>query len=114
MENKSELKQLQSVLNEVFGQMSYEMAETKLKFPKGLRWRYYRTPPKKGFSERYFCWSTTRNANNKFISWVYVWKGKKKKRVASFKKVIEHRKRNKAKDRAHRLYSKRLKKLEIQ
>ena len=78
-----------------------EEVPNKLRFPNGLRYRYWKTKIKYR-CEKWFCYSTTRNRNGKFVSWVYIWKGN----VAEPKKVVEHRRRKDAKKRAYKLYLK--------
>lgn len=82
------------------------MKPDKLKFPKGLKWQYYKTIKKKGYREWYCCWSITKNMNDKYISWIYEWiKGGKETKTV---KVREHRKKKAAKTRAIKLYNQRM------
>lgn len=89
------------LVNKVFGDMMYERAPKWRQFPEGLRWQYF--GELKLFTGVWACcWSTTRNVNGKFVSWVYmpnVGKG-----TWEFKKQLEHRKMKDAKARALRLY----------
>ncbi len=73
-------------------------------FPGGFRWRYWRAP-KKGRKRAWDCaYSTTRNANGKFVSWVIDWRGG----VGHTAQRREHTKRKDAKARALRLYETRV------
>jgi hypothetical protein len=74
-------------------------------FPGGLRWRYFSAMS--GHRKFLFCWSITRNANNKFVSWVYMPKGKR----WVMRSFVEHRKKYKAKERAERLLKQREEKI---
>ena len=89
-------------LREVFAEMSYSLAPKSERFPGGLRYRYF------GKLEMFtgiwaFCYSTTRNENGKFISWVYQPQVGKKTWVLV--KLLEHRLMKDAKARALRMYN---------
>ena len=66
-------------------------------FPGGLRWRLWRV--KVGRREWKYCYSTTRNKNNKFVAWTYKPHGTTHWEVKS---VREFRRRNTAKKCAER------------
>ncbi len=69
-------------------------------FPKGLRYRYFRAA-KRGRSREWWCaWTTTRNANGKFASYVMEWTSDDTGRTVKFR---EHAKRKDAKARATEL-----------
>ena len=101
--------ELQKLFNREFSKIQYENCEPIRKFPNGFKWRYLRSKILHR-REKLFCWSITRNENNKFISWVYVWKitgkRKQKQRIAEFTKIREHKYKKKAKARALKLYAK--------
>jgi len=88
-------------LSRMVGNMAYQMAGPRLRFPGGLRYRYW------GKFAMFtgiwaFCYSTTRNENKKFISYVYQpVVGKKQWKMA---KLLEHRQMKDAKARALRMY----------
>lgn len=88
-------------LQDMAFELSYRSAPAKFRFPEGLRWCYF--GKFKMFTGVWaFCWSTTRNQNKKFVSWVYQpVVGKKQWKIA---KVLEHRKMKDAKARALRMY----------
>ena len=88
-------------LRRAFAEISYRSANPKFKFPGGFRWLYF--GKLKLFTGIWgFCWSTTRNENKKFISWVYMpVVGKKHWTI---KKALEHRLMKDAKARALRMY----------
>jgi len=88
-------------LNRLMTELMYDVSPAKMKFPEGLRYRYF------GRMELYtgiwaFCWSVTRNENGKFVSWVYQpIVGKKSWKAVKF---LEHRKMKDAKARALNRY----------
>ncbi|MDG6912652.1 MAG: hypothetical protein JRN35_06165 [Nitrososphaerota archaeon] len=71
------------------------------RFPDGFSWRFFgKLQLRRGVKA--YCWSTTRNANGKFLSWVYqprVGRG-----IWDFTHVREHVKRTDAKARALHLF----------
>jgi hypothetical protein len=69
------------------------------KFPKGFRYRYYGAAKRGRHRLWLCCWTTTRNENGKFVSFVYEVKGKR----YMVTREVEHRRRNAAKARALRL-----------
>jgi hypothetical protein len=75
------------------------MGPSKLRFPNGLRYRYFHAAQAPKFRQWWCCWSTTKNANGKFVSWVYEWRG----REGNITRECEHRRRSAAKARALRL-----------
>ncbi len=76
------------------------MAPAAQQFPQGFRWRYWNVP-KRGRKREWDCaYSTTKNANGKYVSWVIDWKGD----VGERTRLQEHTKRKAAKARAFRLY----------
>lgn len=88
-------------LTKMMYDLQYARAKPMMKFPGGLRYRYW------GRFELFtgiwaFCYSTTRNENGKFVSWVYMpIVGRKS---WTMKKVLEHRLMKDAKTRALRMY----------
>jgi len=79
------------------------MTPKRLKFPNGFRYRYFgRLEPVR--SARAYCWSTTKNANGKYLSWVFAYNAVKD--VIGFSKVVEHKKRKDAKTRALNMHKK--------
>jgi len=94
-------------IGKLFNEMRYEYADNKRKFPNGFKWHYAVASRESGQRDYWYCWSTTKNANGKFISWVYAWKGKANHRVAEFNRIREHRRKNKAKERAYKLMNQR-------
>lgn len=89
-------------LTRAFETLVYRSSPGKMQFPNGLKYRYY------GKFALFtgvwaFCYSTTRNANGKYVSWVYQpIVGKKRWKVA---KILENRKMKDAKARALRMHS---------
>lgn len=75
-------------------------------FPQGFRYRYYRAKKRGRAREWWCCWSTTRNENGRFVSWVYEWRG----REGRITRLVEHRRRSAARARANRLHSSRFQK----
>ena len=73
----------------------------KLKFPNCFRWRYY-GKLKLARGIKAYCHSTTKNANGKYLSWIY------QPRIAEGKwdytEIREHAKRKDAKARSLKLY----------
>jgi len=96
-------KKLNQMVGNLFGKMQYEATPAIRKFPKGLRYRYYSSFDFWG-RKVMFCWSTTRNVNDKFLSWVYLPKGTKKRRHWDFTRMRELRSRAGSKRRAARLH----------
>ena len=72
-------------------------------FPTGLKRRYFRVKHK-GRQERWFFWTLSKNANGKYVSGVYRFKG----RVGHTTQIVEHRRRRDAKARAERLHDERV------
>ena len=92
-------------LTRLFERLQYDSSAARLKFPNGLRYRYFRASVK-GRSRTWDCsWSTTRNENGRYLSWVHEQCGDVWKLV----RLCEHRKRRDAKARALRLCEKRMK-----
>jgi len=90
------------ILGKLMAEYQYAHAPAKMKFPDGLRYRYW------GKFELFtgiwaFCYSMTRNENGKFISWVYMPNVGKKQWVK--RKVLENRLMKDAKARALRMYN---------
>ena len=102
---------MDKVLGDFWDKIQYENSPPKCRFPDGLRYHYYKDRKKKGYQERWFCWSLRRNENGKFVSWVYKWKWIKKRKGsrATFHNVVEHRRKKDAEKRAYRLLSERRK-----
>ena len=97
---------MQVTLGKLWGEIMYEKAPAKMKFPDGLRYRYW------GRFELFtgiwvFCYSTTKNGNGKFVSWVYMPNVGKKQWMSS--KMLEHGKMKDAKARALSMYYQHLK-----
>ena len=90
-------------INKILNKMFYDMAPDKMKFPQGFKWKYYRVAKVPRRREWWCCYSSTRNANKKFISWVYEWVGKKTKT----RFIKEHRTKKKAIGRAQKFYNRR-------
>lgn len=90
----------------------------KFNFPGGLRYRQWRLYA--GRREYMYCYSTTRNKNGKFLSWVYkpsyelrrVGDKYKKTTVWSYVRTAETRRRKSAKNRAYRMYTSHKNRLE--
>jgi len=83
--------------------LQYRMTPRAMRFPQGFRYRYFRAP-KRGRAREWWCaWSTTRNENGKFISFVYEWQGDE----AGATRLREHAKRKDAKARALRFSEQR-------
>jgi len=73
----------------------------RLKFPGGFRYRYFgRLAMVRG--AKAYCWSTTKNANGKYLSWVF--KYNTVEDMIDFSRVVEHKKRKDAKARALKIY----------
>lgn len=98
--------------SEIERQMALRMAEHEYaragkerRFPGGFKYHYFTVDkqPKKPMWK--CCYSTVRNENGKFVSFVYAFNAKGNR--AEAKKFREHKYRNKAKARALKLYSKR-------
>lgn len=98
------IKKVEELFNELHNRGVIDLSPYqphKLQFPDGFRWLYYgKLELKRG--AKAFCYSTTRNANGKFLSWVYQPRIKDKK--WDFVKVVEHCRRKDAAARAYRLY----------
>ena len=86
-------------------QHQYDTTPPEKRFPGGLRYRYYRVPPRPHFVEWRACYSTVRNENGKFVSWLRVYNAAQTK--AKQFKFREHRVRRKAKLRAKKFYDQR-------
>jgi len=67
-----------------------------------ISWRYF-IAKVKGSRTWECCWSTTKNKNGKYVSWIYV----ERKDKWTIEKIVEHKKRKDAKARAYKLYDKR-------
>jgi len=87
----------QLVMGRLFGVKEIKRDPVRF-FPKGLRYRYYSV--KRGNREWKYCYSTTRNENGKFASWVYMPKGKGRWTERRFRQL---RSRTKSKARAMKL-----------
>lgn len=83
--------------------MLSDLTPKRRRFPDGFRYRYYAAASRPRFRLWWCCWTTTRNENGKFVSFVYEWRG----REAGVTREREHRKRNAAKARAGRLCASR-------
>jgi hypothetical protein len=89
-------------LRQMASDLSYSLASPRLKFPKGLRWARF------GELELFTgiwacCYTTTRNQNGKFVSWIYQpVVGKKQWKMA---RIMEHVRMKDAKARCYRLWS---------
>jgi len=70
--------------------------KAKIRFLGGIRTRYFQSH----HGRRYwsFCWSTNRNENGKFLSWI-----DPPTRIKRFTRAVEHKRRKDAKARAWRL-----------
>lgn len=100
MEPKDEAMKL---LSNMFGKLLEETAPKWRQFPGGISWRYFgRLELRSGVKA--FCWSTKRNANGNFLSWVYQPRVGKKR--WDFTRKREHRLMKDAKARALKLYYK--------
>ena len=90
-------------LSALMADITYKSSPPKMQFPNGLNYRYFEVPKKGRRRAWECCWSTTRNANGRYLSWVF------EKRKAGWVpvKLCEHRKRRDAKARAIRLSEKR-------
>ena len=72
--------------------------EKRLTFPEGLKYKYWHRRKRK---KRYmFCYSSTKNANGKYTSWIY-WPTKQ---GFDLRRLVEHRTKKKAIERAYRIY----------
>ena len=108
----AEMDKLNRFINEKFGDLfrkvSYDSADPKRKFPNGFKYIYWEVKQlPSGLQEWWFCYSTRRNQNDKFVSWIYKWYGPKGKRRANFDNLVEHKYLRAARKRAEILYSKR-------
>ena len=108
----SEMDELNRFMNKEFGhlfrKLSYDSADPKRKFPNGFKYIYWKVKQlPSGLQEWWFCYSTRRNQNDKFVSWIYKWSGSKGKRLANFDNILEHKYLRAARKRAESLYSKR-------
>lgn len=93
-------------LAEMLARHEYDTTPPERRFPDGYRWLYW-TVEKKGRYRRWFCaYSTTKNANGKFVSYVVVWESRKGGH-GEVRKFREHAKREDAKARAYRMYQAR-------
>lgn len=97
----NELDAMQVTLGKLWNEVMYGRAPAKMKFPDGLRYRYYgRFALFTGVWV--FCYSTTRNENGKYVSWVYQpIVGKRRWKMAY---LLENRKMKDAKARALRMF----------
>ena len=93
---------LKAVLEETGIELKNEPEDKARYYPEGLRWKFFssRTP-----REWKFCYSTVRNSNGKFTSWVLAPKGPKKNREWEVTRFVETRRMNAAKRRALKMYS---------
>lgn len=101
------LDEINRIVSEKFPELIISKPD-KIRFPNGKKWHYFQAKKEKGFREWWCCWSITRNANNKYISWIYEWKGKR----GCVTKVVEHRRKKDAKERARKIFSQRVKQFE--
>jgi hypothetical protein len=95
---------LNKALKDIFGKETYSHTSSKLKFPEGLRWCFFSIV--RGKKKYLFCWSSVRNENGKFVSWLYQPKRDrvdKSRWTWEIKRVAEHKRRNRAKARARKL-----------
>ncbi len=95
---------LEKVLDDVWqthGINLYPVSK-RLSFPDGFRWRYY-GKLKLSRGVKAYCYSTTKNANGKYLSWVYQPRIGEKKWDSTL--IREHTKRKDAKARAYKLSS---------
>jgi len=101
-------EEFDALMNEICGDLQIKTFERRARenpktyFPSGLKWKYYSAHSR---GRRWmFCYSSGRNGNGKFLSWVYQPKGSKKKITWKSRKIVEHRTRKKAIVRALKLY----------
>ena len=93
---------IEKLMGKMMAEIQYDRAPARLKFPEGLRYRFW------GKFELFtgiwaFCYTTTRNENDKFVSYVYMpVVGKKRWKMA---RILEHRLMKDAKARALRMYN---------
>ena len=74
----------------------------KFAFPDGLKSKYWkRFKRKPSYKKWLFCYSSTKNKNGKYVSWIY-WPVNDGWNV---KRAIEHKKKKDAIKRAYKLYS---------
>lgn len=100
--NDKAMDRLNELVGSVFQGIMYEKSPNWRKFPKGFRYSYFgRFELMCGIWA--FCWSTTRNANGRYVSWVYMPNVGKK--TWEFKRKCEHRRMKDAKARALKLYN---------
>jgi hypothetical protein len=71
--------------------------KAKILFPHGLRYHYFQSVHRRMFWD--FSWSTTKNMNGKFVSWIERPKGGRH----TWRRAVEHKRRKDAKARAWRL-----------
>jgi len=98
-------------LNRIVNQMLWETIDKigfnsnqpdKFHFPGGLRYKYWKRFKLKPYYRRWlFCYSSTKNANGKYVSWIY-WPVKKDE--WNIKRAVEHKKKKDAINRAYKLY----------
>ena len=93
---------LEGILNDVYQRHGVNLAPApkRLSFPDGFRWRYF-GKLKLARGVKAYCYSTTKNANGKYLSWVY--QPRIAKECWEYTKLREHTKRKDAKARAYRL-----------
>jgi len=93
---------LEEILNDIWQTHGINLAPApkRLSFPDGFRWRYY-GKLKLVRGVKAYCYSTTKNANGKYLSWAY--QPRIAKGIWEYTSLREHAKRKDAKARAQRL-----------
>lgn len=103
---KQELRELNQIVNQVLWDMleknSFNLNQSdKLYFPGGLKYKYWkRFKRKPHYREWLFCYSSTKNANGKYVSWIY-WPITKDE--WNTKRAMEHKRKKDAINRAYKL-----------
>jgi len=103
---KQELRELNQVVNQalwdIIDKNSFNLNQSdKFYFPGGLRYKYWKRFKRKPYYRKWlFCYSSTKNANEKYVSWIY-WPVKD---GWNRRKAVEHRHKRDAINRAYKLY----------
>ncbi len=101
------LRSLNQILNQalwnVMNKNDFNLNPSKkLLFPDGLRYKFWKRFKRKPYYRKWlFCYSSSKNANGKYVSWIY-WPVTKDEWNA--KRAVEHRRKKDAINRAYKLY----------
>jgi len=107
-EERQGIRNLNKIFNQAFqniidrGLIDQEvLTPKKFLFPDGLRYKYWkRFKRKPKYKKWMFCYSSTKNGNGKYASWIY-WPIQDEWKI---KRFVEHRLKRQAIDRAYHLY----------